>query len=188
MTIQTRFGTFRGLVRLMLSYAQIGAGRSGQLRPNPSDSGQPVTRLVFVCHGNICRSAFADVVSRDLGMRTASFGLSTSDGDPAHGPAVESAKRLGYDLSQHRTTRMEDFVPEPGDLLLAMEVRQMHRLAAEPRLKDVPRALLGLWGRPPLGHLHDPFSLHPGYMDVCLKRIDGAVKRLARAFPRAKLS
>jgi protein-tyrosine phosphatase len=182
--INSRFGTWRGVVRLGLSYVEVAQRAAGISRPDPA----AVRRLVFVCHGNICRSAFADVVARAAGLRVASFGLSTDAGKPAHPPAVSVAADLGFDLNAHRTTRAEDFVPQAGDLLLAMEARQLRRLAADPRFEDAPRTLLGLYADPKVPHLHDPYELDQNYMVTCLKRIESAVAHLGAAFPGARLS
>ena len=95
--IRSRFGTVRGLVRLALAYPQLALGRSDSVNPDPAH----VRRLVFVCQGNICRSAFADVVARDMGLHSASFGLSTTTGRPAHEPAIVAARTLGHDMSGH---------------------------------------------------------------------------------------
>ena len=178
-----RFGTARGLARLLLSY-----GQAALLLPRRVPDPWSVRRLVFVCQGNICRSAYAEEASRARGLAAASFGLSTLSGKPAYPPAVAAAAVLGRDLSAHRTTRREDFEPRPGDLLLAMEVRQLGRLAADPALAGAPRDLLGLWARPPVPHLHDPYGLDPAYMATCLARIETAVEALARAFPGAAAS
>lgn len=182
--ISARFGSFRGLVRLAISYPQLALGRSGTVAPDPAT----VRRLVFVCQGNICRSAFAEVAARAAGMNTASVGLSTATGRPAHDPAIRAARQRGHDLTAHRATDLANYAPRPGDLLLAMEVRQLHRLAADPRLCAVPRMLLGRWARPMLPHLHDPYLLDERYMRRCLARIDAAVAALVNAFPAARLS
>lgn len=182
--IRRSFGTLRGLVRLALSYPQLLLGLSASRRPDPAR----VTRLVFVCQGNICRSAFADVAARRAGLHTASFGLSTTTGRAAHPPAIEAAKVLGQDLSSHLAVDLADYAPQAGDLLLAMEVRQLHRLAADPRVNGLPRMLLGRWTSPMLPHLHDPYGLDDSYMAQCLRRIDGAIGRLAVSFPGARLS
>ena len=182
--ISRNFGTMRGAVRLALSYAEVAQGAAGISRPDPGE----VRRLVFICHGNICRSAFADVVGRAAGLRVASFGLSTDAGKLAHPPAVEAARALGFDLSAHRATRAGDFVPESGDFLLAMETRQLRRLARDPVFSAFPRSLLGLYAKPAFPHLHDPYELDPAYMPVCLRRIERAVAKLAVAFPGARLS
>jgi protein-tyrosine phosphatase len=179
--IVERFGTARGAVRLALSYFQVAGGRAAINAPDP----KKVTRIVFVCHGNICRSAFADVVAKRKNLRAASFGLSTSANQLAHPPAIAVAKTIGYDLAHHRTTRVEDYEPLSGDLLLAMEVRQLHRLAAVPRLSMLPRDLLGRWSGTP--HLHDPYKLDDAYMLTCLKRVEVAVNSLVTAFPNARL-
>lgn len=181
--IRARFGTLRGLIRLALSYPQLILGLSASRAPDAD----AVRRLVFVCQGNICRSAFADIVAQKAGLRAASFGLSTTTGRAAHGPAIAAAFALGHDLSHHRAVDLADYAPEPGDLLLAMEVRQLHRLAADPRLAHLPRMLLGRWTRPILPHLHDPYQLDDRYMTQCLRRIDRAVAALVTAFPAARL-
>ncbi|WP_298399987.1 phosphotyrosine protein phosphatase [Sphingobium sp.] len=182
--IRSRFGTFRGLVRLALSYPQMALGRSASVAADPAK----VRRLVFVCQGNICRSAFADIVARRAGANSASFGLSTTTGRAAHGPAIVAAQSLGHDLSDHVAIDLQDYVPQDGDLLLAMEVRQLHRLAADPRVRHLPRMLLGRWTRPMLPHLHDPYQLDDRYMLRCLTRIERAVEALVSAFPRARPS
>jgi protein-tyrosine phosphatase len=183
MSLRSRFGTARGLVRLALSYPQLALLPAANRKPDPAE----IRRLVFVCHGNICRSAYAEAVARSLGLDSASFGLSTYAGGPAHPPAIAAAKELGHDMTAHRTTRSEDFDLRPGDLLLAMEVRQLARLAVDPRLGGAPRSLLGLWMQPPMPHLHDPFGLDDAYMTTCLRRIGVAVAGLKDAFPGARL-
>jgi len=182
--MRSSFGTVRGLVRLALSYPQTALGLTAVSPVEPA----AVRRLVFVCQGNICRSAFADIVAQADGMQSASFGLSTDTGRPAHDPAIFAARTLGYDMSDHRAVDLMDFEPREGDLLLAMEVRQMHRLAADPRLRSLPRQLLGQWAQPRMPHLHDPYGLDDRYMATCLARIERAVKRLIRDYPGARLT
>jgi protein-tyrosine phosphatase len=182
--VTRNFGTARGLVRLGLSYVEAVPIWSAAVEPVPGE----VQRLVFVCHGNICRSAFAEGVARDLGLSTASFGLSTSTGKAAHGPAKEAAKALGHPIEEHSTTRVQDFVPLRGDYLLGMEHRHLRKLAAIETLAHLPRGLLGRYACPPMPHLHDPYLLDPAFMEVCLRRVETAVQALARRYPRATLS
>lgn len=177
--IRGQFGSFRGLVRLMLAHGQALARRAGSPRPDLD-----VQRLVFVCQGNICRSAFAHVAAEATGLRAISIGLSTHTGRPAHGPAIAAAADLGFDLSLHRATAIADYRPAPGDLLLAMEVRQLHALAAVPQTAAVPKMLLGRYVWPFL-HLHDPYELDDAYMRHCLRRIERAVRRLKSSVPGA---
>ncbi len=101
----------------------------------------------------------------------------------AHPPVIEEAARRGIDLSGHRTVSVADHVAQPGDLLLAMEVRHLHKLAAIPALAATPRLLLGRFARPSVPHLHDPYDLDADYLPVCLDRIEQAVGRLGERFP-----
>ena len=178
-----RFGTARGIVRLLLSHGEVALKRAGIVDVDPLS----IRRLVFVCQGNICRSAFADRLARDRGLHAVSFGLSASSGLGAHPPVIEAAQALGVNLSGHSTLRIEDYVPESGDLLLAMEVRQLRRIAAMPGFADRPRTLLGLYAHPRSPHLHDPFGLDDAYLVTCLKRIESAVVNLGSVFPGARV-
>ena len=177
-----QFGTWRGAVRLALAHGQVAAGMAAVRAPDPA----AVRRLVFVCHGNICRSAYADAAARAAGFAVASFGLSTSTGNPAWPLVTARAAQRGIDLSAHRATEMADFVPLAGDYLQGMEVRHLHKLAADPRLADLPRGLLGQYAAPRIPHLHDPYKLDPAYMDVCLDRVTRAVAGLIKAYPAAR--
>jgi protein-tyrosine phosphatase len=179
--ITRRFGTLRGAARLALSFGELASGLSAQRRARPDE----VRRLVFVCHGNICRSAYAHVLAERAGARVASFGLSTSTGKGAHPPVVAMAARRGVNLTAHRATDIDDFVSQEGDLLLAMETRHLRKLAADPALSHLPRLLLGTFARPPVPHLHDPYDEDEAYLPVCLDRIERAVAALVRRYPSA---
>ena len=176
-----RFGTWRGALRLGLAYAEVAVGQAKVIAPDPAR----VRRLVFVCHGNICRSAYADGLAQRAGMNVASFGLSTSSGKAAWPLVQQRSLARGLDLSGHRTTRVQDYDPQPGDYLLGMETRHLRKLAADPKTAQLPRGLLGNYASPPVPHLHDPYQLDPAYMDVCLARIERAVAGLIKRYPAA---
>ena len=180
--IERRYGTARGAVRLFVTRAEIALGLAGERHPEPGE----VRRLVFVCHGNICRSAYADVLARSLGLNAASFGLSTEPGSRAHRPIIKAARERGVDLAPHRSMPVEAFRPQPGDLLLAMESRHLRKLAGIQGLGGLPRLLLGRFAGWP--HLHDPYEIAPEYTAPCLGRIDEAVRKAGDAFPGVSLS
>jgi protein-tyrosine phosphatase len=184
-TINRRFGTWRGLLRSLLAYGELASGRLRQFNPPPPEK---VKRVVFVCLGNICRSAYAHQIARQFNMNVASLGLSTTTGVSSPGQALASAARLGIAMDGHRAVDWGDFTVEPGDLFLVMEVRQAHevrrRLGSR---QDVQVCLLGRWCEPVTPHLHDPFTLSDDYFDTCFRRISQAVHKLSEAFPTTVL-
>jgi protein-tyrosine phosphatase len=136
-----------------------------------------VGRVVFVCDGNICRSAYGAARARALGLDAHSFGLRAVTGVPAHPVAVETALRRGLDLSAHRSMTVDTFWPQVGDLLLAMEPRQARELTRRFGA-TVPVSLLGLWARPARPHIEDPFGLTPAYFETCFSVIDAATQHV----------
>ena len=63
-----------------------------------------IERLVFICKGNICRSAYAEAVARSLGINAISCGIDTIEDAPANDCAISEAKQQGIDLNGHVTT------------------------------------------------------------------------------------
>jgi protein-tyrosine phosphatase len=175
--INDRYGTYRGLIRLGLAQAELLTRR---LRPFTAVTPEAVRRVVFVCRGNIWRSAFAEAQARTLGLNAASFGLATSGGVPVPSTALAAAAPFGIDLSGHRSTGLQDFVLQEGDLLLAMEVRQARVMLALPGRPPGQVSLLGLWATPSCPHIHDPDRLSAAYGRRCLAIVADSVKNLAR--------
>lgn len=171
---RSNYGTLRGWVRHMLAQLELLAGRVDAHIALPAE---PVHRLVFVCLGNINRSAFAEWVARGQGARVCSLGLSTTTGAPAFPTAQHTAGYFGLDLGQHQATDFSDYRYQPGDLLLAMEIRHVKQLQA----RGIPAqaiVLLGAWSRPRRLHLHDPATLSDAYFFSCFTLIHSAVLNL----------
>jgi len=98
-----------------------------------------MTRVLFVCLGNICRSPTAEgvfrklVVERGLGDRIEIDSAGTGAWHVGHPPdsrAQAEARRRGMDLSglRARQVRREDF--ERFDLILAMDRENLEDLLA----------------------------------------------------------
>jgi len=172
--IDANHGTWRGLTRATLAQCEFVLGR---LTVHTQPDASQVDRLVFVCLGNINRSAFAEKVAQTLGANTASIGLSTTTGAPAFQKAVKTAPQFGFDLSHHRATDLRDYAFRPTDLLLVMEIRHVNRLISS----GIPAqsiALLGHWASPHRIHLHDPHTLSDAYFRTCFTLIRSAVDGL----------
>ena len=174
--INRRYGTYRGLIRLGLTHVLLAVGGRTVLTRIEAVA---VRRVVFVCQGNICRSPFAEVTARQLGMRATSCGLATGENVPAFPLAVDTARGFGIDLRAHRARDIEHFRFEPGDLVLAMELRHLRRLRSVLAGKPVQVSLLGLWAPQPRPHLHDPHKLNAEYFQTCFRVMTASVQGLA---------
>ena len=99
-----------------------------------------MVRILFVCHGNICRSPMAEFVMKDLVRKAgladhfeiASAATSTEEiGNPVYPPARRKLQEHGIDCAGHvaRQLRKKDY--EYYDLLVGMDranLRNMLRI------------------------------------------------------------
>lgn len=174
--VERRYGRKQGLARCVYHGVLDRAGwyeAFGRVRWDEVD------RFVFVCQGNICRSAYAEARARAMGLPALSFGLQTEGGDPSPPALVQEASAMGLDLSGHRSRPPATGAAlSASDLVLAVEPSHLDRLRAVVPA-GVPVALLGLWGRPRRPHIEDPYGLSPAYFRTCLALIDTAVAAMA---------
>lgn len=93
-------------------------------------------RVVFVCYGNIMRSAFATAyVQRArpaLASRVTGAGTHARNGKAAEPVAREVASSLGIDLSAHAATKLSDTGAGTGDLLICMDFANAARTMRTP--------------------------------------------------------
>ena len=83
-----------------------------------------MTRILFVCLGNICRSPAAEGVMRSLLPDAALDSAGTSNwhiGDPPYGPMIAAAKARGYDLTPLKARQLTAIDFDQFDLILAMD-------------------------------------------------------------------
>jgi protein-tyrosine phosphatase len=171
--VENNYGSYKGAIRWSLAFLEP-VYRRHLLTAHTLSS---CNRLVFVCQGNICRSAFAEAVAKQLhGRDSISVGLRTTTGLPADRGANVIARSFGIDLSNHQTKSIDDYDYRDGDVFFAMEFRQLVTLSKNANFSSVPRTLLGLWAKPVCPHLHDPFGTNPEYMRMCFKRVESGVR------------
>ena len=139
-----------------------------------------VKRLVFICKGNICRSPYAEYHARGLGLSSISVGLVTVNNRPANQDAMQAAVTRGVDLGSHKTTEINSYKYQSGDLLIGFEPWHIKSLKLKTASHNMQVTLLGLWSqhahRP---YIHDPYGLSRAYFDSCFSRIDDAVENIA---------
>lgn len=159
-TIRRIFGSRRGLLNFLKFFLlQAFLHRYSKYGVLPSK----IERVVFVCKGNICRSALAEAVFKsEVSRMVTSFGLDTTSGCSAHPPIIEAAKILGYDLDKHITTDVTDFVAQVNDVYVCTE--PSHILQLEKCIPNCNIVLLGLWGSPKRVYIHDPYSTDESYV------------------------
>lgn len=169
-----RYGSRRGFVRThwhLLKYYL------GMYRQYESIDWQSVERLVFVCKGNICRSAYAEAVACSLGVNAISCGLDTIENAPANGSAIRAAERSGFSLDKHVTHPVMYLALKKTDLIVTMEPWQAEYLEKY-LVRNHACTLLGLWSKKKLPHLQDPYSAVDEYFDECFSSIRDGVHML----------
>src|SRR5262249_46000899 len=144
--------------------------------------------ILFVCTGNIIRSAFAAELLRSRSLGRADFriraaGLNATDG-PAHPTAVQCARRFGVDLSPHRTHRLDLSDIEGADVLLAMEIDHVVEIN---RRFPGHRHKVYLFGclDDDAQDVADPVYAPKDVFESCFERIDCGVRRIVKMLATA---
>ena len=99
-----------------------------------------MTRILFVCHGNICRSPMAEFVMKDLVRKAGleaqfhieSAATSTEEiGNPVYPPARRKLAEHGIDCAGKTARQLANADYDAFDLLIGMDranLRNMHRI------------------------------------------------------------
>jgi len=140
-----------------------------------------VKRVIFVCKGNICRSAYAEVYFTHTypHIQTASCGVTTSNGEPANETAQEIAQERGLNLANHQTSRPEVIGISSSDLVVYMEPAHKIKFDQNITAGQTPQyTYLGIWGNNP-PFIPDPYATSFEYFDNCFKLIEKSINCLA---------
>ena len=90
-----------------------------------------IDKILFICKGNICRSAMAEYISRkktgnlgisDLEFYSRGLDVQVKNSSPSH--AILVCQLNGIDLSHHKSTMVDKDIIHEADLILTMEYRQ----------------------------------------------------------------
>lgn len=180
--INDRYGSRRGLVnywRFDLQHRLGGFARYGEV------NWSRVRNLVFVCHGNICRSPLAEAVARQQhGLNAESFGLECTDGAKADPRAVEFADKHGINLASHTARHIRAYNPKAEDLVVVMEPK--HILHLPTNLTVAQTTLIGLWLDRPHPYIHDPFSSGGRHFEYCESMVVRGVQGIAEQWPQSR--
>lgn len=130
-------------------------------------------RVVFVCTGNICRSAYAEARFNQLSRGAISVGISARAGRPADESATRVAAARGVDLRTHRTQNIRDLKCLPGDLFVCMEKNHADAVSSLITSKGIGILLLG--GLIDYPRISDPYDREEWYFNVAFDVIDSAL-------------
>ncbi len=146
--------------------------------------GEIPQHVIFVCKGNICRSAFAEHYFRNRlngRLKIESCGLDVDKGVPPPLGAVQAADRFGVDLRSHQSKGLGACDIARADLILSMELWQYRRLVILFPEKKTNIRLLREFAPGPSGllcNIFDPYGLPAKYFDACFHLIQIALNRL----------
>ncbi len=136
-----------------------------------------MTKILFVCHGNICRSIMAQCVFADLAERAGaaerfeidSAAVSAEElGNPIYPPAARKLREKGVPILPHAARQITKGDCERFDLIVAMDEYNLRGLRR--RLPDSAgkyRLLLSFTDRP--GEVADPWytgDFETAYRDI----------------------
>ena len=152
-------------------------------------------RILFVCHGNICRSPMAEFVMKDLVRRAGlegefrieSAATSTEEiGNPVYPPARRKLAQHGIGCGGKTARQLKKADYDRFDLLIGMDsanLRNMNRICGgDP--EDKLSLLLDYTARP--GDVADPW--YTGDFDATWRDVDEGCRGLLAALGKDRAS
>jgi len=146
--------------------------------------------ILVVCHGNICRSPFAEaLLARALGperVLVASAGF-VSPGRPVPVEGSIAAARRGVDLSGHRSQLLTPVLAAEAEIIIVMDTRQQ-RMVCE-RFGRAPADVMLLGDLDPdaiaTRAIHDPVEQPLEVFEESYARIERCVRAFVWALGRS---
>jgi protein-tyrosine phosphatase len=149
--------------------------------------------ILFVCHGNICRSPFAAAaflrscapeIASGISVASAGFIGPERSSPPS---ALIAAANFGVDLSAHRSALITSENLRAADLIVVMSEEQAHGIRARVAPSTFVLVLGDLDPRPVNRRtILDPWGQPDAAFDESYDRIDRCVRELARIISAAR--
>lgn len=157
--------------------------RRDPLLPSGTDAS---ASILFVCYGNIIRSALAEALFRRHsaavaagGVRVRSAGLAAKPGREADARAVAAGRAMGVDLEAHRAQPLTQQLVDDADVIYVMDrLNEAQLLTRFPTARPKLRRLGSLARAGRSDVIADPYVLDAAAVAEAAARIDRATAGL----------
>jgi protein-tyrosine-phosphatase len=147
-----------------------------------AESGGP-KKILFLCYGNICRSPLAAALAQQnlAQIEIESAGFHDATGRSCPEKMLRIAGSLGLDLSPHRSARVTRDQLPGADLIIAMDLENVHRIRTECPEALSRTTLLGLFAERAIVNIADPYLADESTTSKVCNQIRSGVEGLSRS-------
>lgn len=150
----------------------------------------PMSRIVFVCSGNICRSPVAEYYWNQRIRRSkpelppaSSAGTCAVPDRSSPGWVRDAGRSLGLELENHRSAELDRGAVERADAIFVMDLHTYRQLVRSYPEAEKKTHMLGLFAQPPAGEIPDPYNLRPEDAErayaILIRSIEGLATRMS---------
>ncbi len=139
-----------------------------------------MTKILFICTGNTCRSPMAKVLFDKViaesnnklpAIKTESAGVRATSNQKVSGEAVKAVKRYGMNLSNHRARLLDEKLAYEADLLLTMTKWQADTVKEEyPEIAEKTFAI-SEYINSDANDITDPIGMGQDAYDSCAEQL-----------------
>jgi len=174
------------LTRLLAERSQRKGHHRAWKRGRVKELTRNASQLLFLCYGNINRSALAEKAFKqqvpDDGPTAISAGFHEHEGRPADPTMIEVASALGIDLGDCSSRRVNPQMVDDSDVIFVMELTHYQRLCDEfPSARKKTFLLNGSErGSKDNYEIADPYGKSRQTYEACARQVDRCVTQIAR--------
>jgi len=170
---------YRKSLTQVLRYRYDGSDSRDDIKTILSES-EDVT-IYFLCHGNICRSPFAErylnnVVDSNITASSAGFYSQPNRTSPLN--AIEAATAYNVDLTSHQSAVVDEPTVAKADLIFVMDYENLYRFTQEFPEEREKVFLIGEVTNTDKIHISDPYGEDPEVFDRAYDEISQIIDEL----------